>query len=356
VKRAIGTGALSIRAPAAGQIRLNLLSCPLPDGIFMHDVCPEARLRSILIAMSEDQQPSIEMNDRIEGLLHRLAMLRGWSPRTVSSYMADLLHAEGFLEDRGSDLFHATEQHMVDYLSFLKRQELADASLRRKRSALSTWFSFLLIEGMREDNPCKRLPPQRRHRPLPKMLSETEVEALLGAPDTTTLHGLRDRAMLEILYASGLRVSELVGLRVSQVDTKGMLLRVIGKGDKERLVPFGEEACEWINRWQTARRSHAPSSASSYLFPGRGGRGMTRQNFWQRLRQYALAAGLPRMPSPHTLRHAFATHLLNHGADLRAVQMLLGHANISTTEIYTHISRIRLHEAVNRAHPLGRGD
>jgi integrase/recombinase XerD len=292
---------------------------------------------------------------RAEGLLHRLAMLRGWSPRTLSSYMADLQQAGAFLEKQGSDLFLANEEHILAYLSSLKRKGLADASLRRKRSALSTWFSFLLAEDMRSDNPCKRLPPQRRRRPLPKMLSEAEVEALLFAPDTTALHGLRDRAMLEILYASGLRVSELVGLRVSQVDTKAMLLRVIGKGDKERLVPFGEEAGDWVNRWLAMRRVQKPAISSQFLFPGRGGRAMTRQNFWQRLRIYARQAGLRQMPSPHTLRHAFATHLLNHGADLRAVQMLLGHANISTTEIYTHISRVRLHEAVNRAHPLGRG-
>ena len=301
-----------------------------------------------------DSSPSESML-RAEGLLHRLALLRGWSPRTVSSYMADLQQAGAFLEKQGSDLFTAGEEHIVAYLSALRRNGLADASLRRKRSALSTWFSFLLAEGTRSDHPCKRLPPQRRRRPLPKMLSETEVEALLAAPDTATLHGLRDRTMLEILYASGLRVSELVSLRVSQVDTRAMLLRVIGKGDKERLVPFGEEACEWVNRWQAMRRIQKPAISSQFLFPGRGGRAMTRQNFWQRLRIYARQAGLRQMPSPHTLRHAFATHLLNHGADLRAVQMLLGHANISTTEIYTHISRVRLHEAVNRAHPLGKG-
>jgi len=305
--------------------------------------------------MQAKDMQSIDMQ-RAEGLLHRLAMLRGWSPRTLDSYMSDLQHAGGFLENSGSNLFAAGEDQIVAYLSSLKRKGLADASLRRKRSALSTWFSFLLVEGMREDNPCKRLPPQRRRRPLPKMLSEVEVEALLAAPDTSTVSGLRDRAMLEILYASGLRVSELVGLRLSQLDNKAMLLRVIGKGDKERLVPFGEEAAEWVSRWQAVRRTRADASASPFLFPGRGGRAMTRQNFWQRLRIHALQAGLARMPSPHTLRHAFATHLLNHGADLRAVQMLLGHANISTTEIYTHISRVRLHEAVNRAHPLGKGD
>jgi len=149
-------------------------------------------------------------------------------------------------------------------------------------------------------------------------------------------------------------VSELVTLRLSQVDRQAMLVRVIGKGDKERLVPFGEVAEEWLQRWLTCRRQLPKTGASPWLFPGRNDRAMSRQNFWQRLVRYARRAGLRQIPSPHTLRHAFATHLLNHGADLRAVQMLLGHANISTTEIYTHVSRARLHEAVNRAHPLGR--
>ncbi|MDQ6973187.1 MAG: site-specific tyrosine recombinase XerD [Mariprofundaceae bacterium] len=296
-----------------------------------------------------------EIADRIEGLMHRLAMLRGWSPQTLASYLVDLQQAEAYLEEHGSDLFRAGEEDVMAYIAGLRRRGLADASLRRKRSALSTWFGMLQAEGVRSDQPCKRLPAQRRRRPLPKMLSEAEVEALLAAPDTSELLGLRDRCMLELLYASGLRVSELVGLRLAQVDRRGMLLRVIGKGDKERLVPFGEEAGECLTRWLKLRGGHPPSSASPYLFPGRAGKAMTRQNFWQRLRRYALLAGLPRLPSPHTLRHAFATHLLNHGADLRAVQMLLGHANISTTEIYTDISRVRLHEAVNRAHPLGRG-
>jgi len=292
--------------------------------------------------------------ERIEGLLHRLAMLRGFSPQTVAAYQADLNDVETFLEKKGSNLFQADESLIEAYLALLNRRGMADATIRRRRSALSTWFSLLLAEGLRSDHPCKRLPPQRRRRPLPKMLSEEEVEALLAAPDVGSDLGLRDRCMIELLYASGLRVSELVGLRSSQIDTRAMLLRVIGKGDKERLVPYGEEAAQWLERWDAVRKG-MESPTSAFLFPGRSGKAMTRQNFWQRLRRYAIQAGLQRLPSPHTLRHAFATHLLNHGADLRAVQMLLGHANISTTEIYTHISRVRLHESVNRAHPLGKG-
>ncbi|MDQ6986263.1 MAG: tyrosine recombinase [Mariprofundaceae bacterium] len=307
-----------------------------------------------------DTSADSRLVERIEGLLHRLAMLRGFSPQTVAAYQSDLNDVEVFLEKKGSNLFQADESLIEAYLSLLNRRGMADATIRRRRSALSTWFSLLLAEGLRSDHPCKRLPPQRRRRPLPKMLSEVEVEVLLAAPDVGSDLGLRDRCMIELLYASGLRVSELVGLRSSQIDTRAMLLRVIGKGDKERLVPYGEEAAQWLERWDAVRkdmtvRQGMKTPVSAFLFPGRSGKAMTRQNFWQRLRRYAMQAGLQRMPSPHTLRHAFATHLLNHGADLRAVQMLLGHANISTTEIYTHISRVRLHEAVNRAHPLGKG-
>jgi len=293
------------------------------------------------------------MTGRIEGLLQRTAMLRGWSPRTTSSYYADLRDAQYFLAGKGSDLFDATEASLMEYLAHLRRRGLKDTTLRRRRSALSTWFGFLQSEGLRSDNPIRRLPAQRRRRPLPKMLGEGEVEVLLNAPETATSIGLRDKCMLEMLYATGLRVSELVSLRIAQVDQSAMLVRVVGKGDKERMVPFGEIAADWLAKWLNERQRIYEAMASPFLFPGRGGRAMTRQNFWQRLKRYARHAGLRQMPSPHTLRHAFATHLLNHGADLRAVQMLLGHANISTTEIYTHVSRARLHEAVNRAHPLG---
>jgi len=292
--------------------------------------------------------------DRIKGLLQRIAMLRGWSPRTMESYYADLLDARRFMVEKGIDLFHATEPELMEYLAYLRRRGFRDTTLRRRRSALSTWFGFLQSEGLRSDNPVRRLPPQRRRRPLPKMIGEKDVNVLLETPETSTPIGLRDKCMLEMLYATGIRVSELVSLRMAQVDQAAMLVRVTGKGDKERLVPFGEIAADWLAKWLAERRRISGAMASPFLFPGRGGNAMTRQNFWQRLKRYAHQAGLRQTLSPHTLRHAFATHLLNHGADLRAVQMLLGHANISTTEIYTHVSRARLHELVNRAHPLGK--
>jgi len=286
----------------------------------------------------------------ITGLLQRLAMLRGWSPRTTESYRSDLLHAEAFFHRSGSSLMQADSSVILKYLGILSREGMKESTIQRRRSALSTWYNYLQDQGIREDHPARHLPRLRKSRPLPKLMSEQDVEALLLAPDVETQTGLRDRCMLEVLYATGLRVSELVNLTLSQVDMAAGLVRVVGKGDKERLVPFGDEAGRWLAAWMAARPA---KPAGPYFFAGRKGKAMSRQNFWQRIKLYANQAGITPLPSPHTLRHAFATHLLNHGADLRAVQMLLGHANVTTTEIYTHVSRTRLHDAVNRSHPLG---
>lgn len=288
----------------------------------------------------------------MEGLLQRLGMLRGWSKQTLSAYYADLRDASAYLhQKRSHSIFDATQEDISGYLGTLKRQGLKDSSIYRRRSSLSTWYNYLQEEGRREDHPVRNLPGMRRGRRLPKEMSEKEVELLLQAPDTADATGLRDRCMLELMYATGLRVSELVGLTLSNVDLQAGIIRVVGKGNKERMVPFGEEAGSWLTRWLQRRGA----ARSSQLFPGRGGRAMSRQNFWQRIKFHAKSAGIEPLPSPHTLRHAFATHLLNHGADLRAVQMLLGHAHITTTEIYTHVSRARLHDLVNGSHPLGRG-
>ena len=288
---------------------------------------------------------------RMEGLLQRLGMLRGWSSQTLSAYRADLKSAHEFLYQRlNQSIFSASQDDVSAYLGSLKKRGLKDSSIYRRRSSLSTWYNYLQEEGWREDHPVRQLPNMRRGRRLPKEISEHEVELLLAIPDTGDATGLRDRCMLELMYATGLRVSELVGLTLSNIDLQAGIIRVVGKGDKERMVPFGEEAGNWLQKWLQKR----PQTASPHLFPGRGGRAMSRQNFWQRIKLYAKQAGILPLPSPHTLRHAFATHLLNHGADLRAVQMLLGHAHITTTEIYTHISRARLHDLVNISHPLGR--
>jgi len=289
--------------------------------------------------------------EQLTGLLQRLAMLRGWSKATCSSYRSDLLHAQEFFARRRSNALLADSDLVLDYLASLRRAGLLESTIQRRRSALSTWFSFLQEQELREDHPARQLPKLRKSRPLPKLLSEQQVEALLAAPELNQPMGVRDRCMLELLYATGLRVTELVTLRQANIDHAGGLIRVVGKGDKERLVPFGEEAAQWLERWRQVRPF---KPASSYLFPGRLGKPMSRQNFWQRIKTYAAMAGIRPSPSPHTLRHAFATHLLSHGADLRAVQMLLGHANVTTTEIYTHVSRARLHALVNNSHPMGR--
>ena len=294
----------------------------------------------------------LKNEEKITGLLQRLAMLRGWSPKTTEAYRSDLLHAELFFQAAKSSLPDADQQAVLHYLASLRQSGLKESTIQRRRSALSTWYTYLQDQGLRSDHPARHLPKVRKSRPLPKLISEQAVEALINAPDTDTSTGLRDRTMLEILYATGLRVSELVALRLSQVDLAGGLVRVIGKGDKERLVPFGAEAASWLQAWLAVRPRE---SSGPWLFAGRGGKAMTRQNFWLRLKMYATQAGITPLPSPHTLRHAFATHLLNHGADLRAVQMLLGHANVTTTEIYTHVTRARLHDAVDRSHPLGGG-
>ncbi len=291
----------------------------------------------------------LENEESITGLLQRLAMLRGWSVNTTASYRSDLLHAEAFLQSQTSDLHHADQTAIINYLASLRRSGLKESTIQRRRCSLSTWFNYLQEQGMREDQPTRHLPKLRKSRPLPKLLSEQHVENLLDTPDTTTNIGVRDRCMLELLYATGLRVSELVSLSLANIDMAAGLLRVTGKGDKERLIPFGEEAAHWLNTWLAMRPAE-----SSFIFSGRGGKAMTRQNFWQRIKLHAQSAGIHPEPSPHTLRHAFATHLLNHGADLRAVQMLLGHANVTTTEIYTHVSKARLHDLVNAAHPLGK--
>jgi len=289
--------------------------------------------------------------ERVEGLLQRLAMLRNWSRQTLSAYRSDLMDVHVFLQTSQTTLFDASSELLMLYLGSLMKRGLRASSIQRKRSALSTWYSFLQLQDLREDHPVRNLPKQRRGRPLPKNMSEDDVNRLLQEPDVDSIHGLRDRCMLELMYATGMRVSELVTLQLGCLDMQAGILRVVGKGDKERLIPFGEEAGSWLSKW-LERRSNA---ANAFVFPGRANKAMSRQNFWLRMRKYGEAIGLKPLPSPHVLRHAFATHLLNHGADLRSVQMMLGHANITTTEIYTHVSRVRLHQWVDAVHPLGDG-
>ncbi|MDH3934829.1 MAG: site-specific tyrosine recombinase XerD, partial [Gammaproteobacteria bacterium] len=221
-------------------------------------------------------------------------------------------------------------------------------------SSMRRYYRFLIREGSLQEDPSVRIETPRIGRPLPDTLSESEVEALLDAPETADPLGLRDRAMLELLYACGLRVSELVGLTSDQVNLTQGVVRLMGKGNKERLVPLGEEAVDWLQRYiDEGRAELASDSSARQLFITRRGAGMTRQAFWYRIRHYAVISGINKHLSPHTLRHAFATHLLNHGADLRVVQMLLGHSDLSTTQIYTHVARERLKELHAQHHPRG---
>ena len=221
-------------------------------------------------------------------------------------------------------------------------------------SSLRRFYRYLRREHLIEVDPTARLAAPKLGRPLPKSLTEAEVEALLAAPDTDDVVGFRDRTMLELLYATGLRVSELVGLSAAEINLRQGVVRVLGKGAKERLVPLGEEAVSWLERYlRDVRAELLRGGTSTALFPSRRGRAMTRQTFWHAIKRYARRAAIAKTLSPHTLRHSFATHLLNHGADLRVVQMLLGHSDLSTTQIYTHVARARLKSLHAQHHPRG---
>lgn len=286
----------------------------------------------------------------IETFLDALWMEHGLSENTLRAYAADLSRFAGWLSHRGLGLLQARREHTLGWLASLAGAP--PRSTARRLSSLRRFYAYQLREGGLKDDPTLRVEGPKLGRALPDSLSEADVEALLAAPDGATALGLRDRAMLELLYATGLRVSELVGLTLAQLNLTQGVLRVVGKGGKERLVPFGEPAADCVRRYlRDARPELVQERASDAVFPGRAGHAMTRQTFWHRLRRHARVAGLTKHLSPHTLRHAFATHLLNHGADLRAVQMLLGHSDISTTQIYTHVARERLRQLHGAHHP-----
>jgi len=290
----------------------------------------------------------------IEQFLDSLWLERGASRLTLAAYRSDLAGFAAHLAARGVALGGAGRGDLLAYLAAPKQARLAPRSLARRLSAVRGFYRYLVREGLAQEDPTARIDSPRLGRPLPRTLSEADVERLLAAPADDTPEALRDAAMLELLYASGLRVSELVGLRMAQVDLNRGVLVVLGKGSRERLVPVGEAALARIETYLfKARGGLLGGQVSDALFVTRRGSGMTRQAFWHRLRVHARTAGFERLPSPHTLRHAFATHLLNHGADLRAVQMLLGHADLSTTQIYTHVARERLKALHARHHPRG---
>jgi integrase/recombinase XerD len=291
----------------------------------------------------------------IEGFADALWLERGLSPNTLAAYQSDLrAFADWVARERGRALLDVERLDLLDYLVVLSQQGRKPRSSARLLSCLRQFYQYLIRRGLIRDDPSARVDMPRLGRPLPQSLSELEVEALLGAPDTADVRGHRDRTMLEVLYASGLRVTELVTLTGSQVSLTQGVVRIVGKGGKERLVPLGEEATDWLRDYLLGPRTEILAGrVSDYLFPTSRSDCMTRQAFWLLIKRYALAAGVFKPLSPHTLRHAFATHLLNHGADLRVVQMLLGHSDLSTTQIYTHVARERLKQLHARHHPRG---
>ena len=288
----------------------------------------------------------------IEGFLDALWMERGLSENTLEAYRSDLAHFARFVNARRLGLLEVERVHVLDYL--VSMIEASPRTTARRLSALRRFYSHQARAGTIGADPMERIDAPRLGRPLPEALTEREVENLLAAPDVATALGFRDRTMLEVLYATGLRVSELVGLGTSSVSMRQGLVRVTGKGDRERLVPLGEEAQDWLDRFVRGPRGEILDGRSTgAVFPTRRGAAMTRQAFWMLIKRYAAKAGIVRTVTPHTLRHAFATHLLNHGADLRVIQLLLGHRDISTTQIYTHVARERLRGLHAEHHPRG---
>ena len=290
----------------------------------------------------------------IEQFSDALWLERGLSRNTLSAYQTDLRHFALWLENEGKGLLAADRYDLQRYLAMQYELGKKGRSTARLLSCLRQFYRYGVREGLIKADPTAQIESPKLGRPLPKSLTEDEVDALLSAPDTETPEGFRDRTMFEVLYATGLRVSELVGLRPEQVSLNQGLVQIMGKGGKERLVPLGEEALDWMQRFSAGpRQEMLGGRICDAIFPTRRGSGMTRQAFWYNIKKYAVKAGISKELSPHTLRHAFATHLLNRGADLRSVQLLLGHSDLSTTQIYTHIAKQRLSDVLKKHHPRG---
>lgn len=307
------------------------------------------------LARSEIQPALSSVDERcIDQYLDAVWMEKGLSENTLGSYRRDLVQYARWLGERGETLLSAGREGLQRYLAWRVQQRHKASSTARLLSSLRGFYRYLVREAQIEADPTLLIDNPKRGRALPKTLTEADVEGLLHAPDTTDPLELRDRAMLEVLYATGLRVTELVSLLTTQISLHQGVVRVIGKGSKERLVPMGDEAVRWIQAYMhESRPLLLADPASEVLFPSRRGEQMTRQTFWHRVKRYALLAGIDKPISPHVLRHAFATHLLNHGADLRVVQMLLGHSDLSTTQIYTHVAQHRLQSLHRQHHPRG---
>ncbi len=289
----------------------------------------------------------------IDNFIDLIWLEKGLSTNTLSAYRQDLTSFNKWLGD--TKIKSASKADLLDYLSFRFNEGYNSRSTARALSSLRAFYNYLTNEYNLQENPTAKIDSPKLGHSLPKVLSEEDVELLIKTPDTSSPIGLRDRAMLELLYACGLRVSELINLDLLSLNTRQGIVRVMGKGEKERLVPLGEEALSWLNKYLEEGRDLLckKDNRDSALFLSKRGKSMTRQTFWYRIKEYAIQSGVDKAISPHTLRHAFATHLLNHGADLRTVQLLLGHTSLSTTQIYTEVARHRMKEIHTEHHPRG---
>lgn len=298
---------------------------------------------------------SHENEEFIEQFITKLWLEKGLSENTTNSYRTDLTFLALFLQKycNENDLRNATPTHIQAYLAVRDEQNYSARSTARTLSSCRAFYLSLIDSQQRKDNPLEFISNPKLPQSLPKTLSENQVDELLGAPNNIEPLQIRDKAMLELLYATGVRVSELVNLQLHEIGLRQGVIRITGKGGKERLVPMGEQALEALEIYLREARQVLLKQPSNVVFPSIRGTQMTRQTFWHRIKYYALVAGIKAKLSPHTLRHAFATHLLNHGADLRAVQMLLGHSDLSTTQIYTHVATERLKMMVETHHPRG---
>jgi len=290
----------------------------------------------------------------LQPFLDSLWLESGLSKNTIAAYQRDLLGFATWLRQFDIDLAAASRNDILRYQSVRMREGRKVRSEARLLSTLRRFYRYLCREEIRDSDPTAQIESPRLGRPLPSSLTENEVEDLLAQPDINDALGLRDRTMLEVLYATGLRVSELIALTFEQLNMRQGLIRCVGKGNKERLVPLGEISLDWLQQYLLeSRPALLKGRVSEDLFPTKRGKAMTRQAFWYLIKRYAKQAGIEKDLSPHTLRHAFATHLLNHGADLRVVQLLLGHADLSTTQIYTHVAKERLKSLHAQHHPRG---
>ena len=289
----------------------------------------------------------------IDSFLRFLQLEKGLSKNTISSYQTDISGFSKWCANQAIKFSEVNLSHAENFIVSLRKKELAPASISRKISSLKSLFVYLKKQQYIKTNPFQDLVLPKIPKSLPKSMSMAEVNTLLDAPDTSTFIGLRDKTMLELMYATGLRVSELVNLKYSSFDFERSVIKVLGKGSKERIIPFGDSALSWLKQYIDFRRQNNLSMNSKHFFISQKLSQVTRQSFWQRVEHYQKIASIPYKISPHTLRHAFATHLLNNGADLRSVQMLLGHSDLSTTQIYTHIAKQRLSEMIKKHHPRG---